>query len=178
MPHSRNGSLCLLVLLLSYSLRECACEAELVGSSDSSGRLPHKPRRTLRTQHSRAGSGSRNITDSQEAESLHLKAPEQTTGERTDQQEQEISSQHETPIVVLASDAPSSVSHSEQLAPFLPGENPVSLEQQLRIPKILHQLYFVSDKTKDYETGTVVDKQFPKKWQASCKAAFPDWEYR
>ncbi|KAK9863518.1 hypothetical protein WJX84_011171 [Apatococcus fuscideae] len=60
----------------------------------------------------------------------------------------------------------------------LPDRLAADRTSQLRIPRILHQLYFVSDKAKDYETGSIEDKQFPKKWQASCKAAFPDWEYR
>ena len=180
MRHFWNGSVCLLVLLLSSGLRSCLCETDLVAAtetSEDSGRHANRTRRTLRVQHSKAGPHFRNGTDSQEAE-LRSGTAAHTGSGRKEPQLQEISPLLNLSAEVLISDAPSSVAPAVRVAPDLSGHSSISSAKQLRIPKILHQLYFVSDSSKDYETGTVVDKQFPKKWQASCKAAFPEWEYR
>ena len=178
MPRFRIGSVCLSVLLLTSSLRSCDCESEKGEASENSGRQSHKLRRTLRTQHPKVGSASHNGTDVLEAEPQDFKPAAETASGYTDTQHKGNTHLHEAISSALTSDPPSSVFRNGKLAPDLPGQSSDSSDQQLRIPKILHQLYFVSNKSKDYETGTVVDKQFPKKWQASCKAAFPDWEYK
>ena len=174
----RNLAVYLLVLLLCVGLISCCCRAEITESSDS-GRDHSKLRRTLRTQHTKpSGTPSRNVSEVEDQRGVaaaHRTQPGPTHS--TVQGQSLLLSEgdgerrvlHDKPSSVLSTKSPPDSTgelKSEESAP------------QLRIPKILHQLYFVSDKQKDYETGTIEDKQFPKKWQASCKAAFPDWEYR
>ena len=176
MLHSRNGSLCLLVLLLLTSLTSAVCQSQPAESSEGSARPPKKLRRTLRTQHTKAGVASRaGLESDEQVEGRTATAP--LAAAQTEDQLQDESQLQTISQVVTANDAPASVSHSIKHPPDQPAHSK-SNTSRLRIPKILHQLYFVSDKNKDYETGSIVDKQFPKKWQASCKAAFPDWEYR